>query len=97
MFGLNEQDITLKRTNQSKKRDIKPFLTSPTVGNSDRYPVGGKTNEILFITKILANLEEKNAYFKQIRERGLVCLVQTWFGRPDLVGVMKMSRVSGLP
>ena len=59
MFDLNEQDITLKRTNQSKKRDIKPFLTSPTVGNSDRYPVGGKTNEILFITKNLANLEEK--------------------------------------
>ena len=73
------------------KRDFKPFFTSPTVGNSDRYPVGVKTNEILFITKILANLEEKNAYFKQIRERGLVCLVQTWFGRPDLVGVIKIS------
>ena len=91
MFGLNEQDIPLKERTSCLKRDFKPFFASPTVGNSDRYPVGVKTNEILFITKILANLEEKNAYFKQIRERGLVCLVQTWFGRPDLVGVIKIS------
>ena len=59
MFGLNEPDITLKRTNQMEKGTLSPSVTSPTVGDSYRYPVGGETNEILFITKNLANLEEK--------------------------------------
>ena len=35
MFGLNEQEITLTKDPISWKKDFKPFLKSPTVGNSD--------------------------------------------------------------
>ena len=35
VFGLNEQKITLTKDPISWKRDFKPFLKSPTVGNSD--------------------------------------------------------------
>ena len=49
------------------KRDFKPFLKSPTVGNSDWITRWGpyKRDKILFITKNSTIFAEKNAYFNK--------------------------------